>query len=156
MDKIAGTAGVRHWLESALGAGSAAVHNMPMPEPLAACDVMTFVVTRDPERAKAFYRDTLGLRFVADELPFAIVFDLNGIMLRIGVVENFTAAQHTVLGWKVADIAGAVRRLRDAGVEFQRYGFKDQDDSGIWSSPNGAKVAWFKDPDGNVLSLAEL
>jgi len=76
-------------------------------------------------------------------------------MLRIQKVEQLTPAQHTVLGWGVADIHATVKGLAGKGVAFERYGFLPQDDSGVWTSPVGAKIAWFKDPDGNTLSLTQ-
>ncbi len=114
-------------------------------------DPIAFVATVNAEAAIAFYRDVLGLAFVSDD-PFALVFDLNGTMLRIAKVESFTPAQHTVLGWQVDDIEATVRGLREKGVTFERYEQLEQDDMGIWTSP-GARIAWFKDPDGNTLSL---
>jgi catechol 2,3-dioxygenase-like lactoylglutathione lyase family enzyme len=117
--------------------------------------VIAFVATRDPERAKEFYRDTLGLRLVGEELPFALVFDLRGIMLRVTIVKDLKPAGYTILGWQVPDIAAGAKALQKAGVQFERYPGMDQDESGIWTSPSGAKVAWFKDPDGNTLSISE-
>jgi len=122
---------------------------------LAQQNILTFVATRDPDRAKTFYRDTLGLPLVCEELPFALVFDLNGIMLRVTIVEKLSPASYTVLGWQVTNIAGAVKTLRIAGVKFQHFAGMQQDELGIWTSPSGAKIAWFKDPDGNTLSLSQ-
>ena len=110
--------------------------------------------TPQPERAKAFYRDTMGLRLVSED-QFAIVFDANGTMLRVSVVPEMTPAKYTVLGWDVSDIAAIAKSLTDAGVEFQRYPWMTHDELGIWTSPSGAKVAWFQDPDGNILSITE-
>jgi catechol 2,3-dioxygenase-like lactoylglutathione lyase family enzyme len=117
---------------------------------------MAFAGVRDPERAKAFYRDTLGLQLVNEQLPFALVFDAQGIMLRVSIVEQVAAAPYTVLGWEVPDIAAAVKELGDAGVGFERFEGMKQDNLGVWKSPGGARVAWFKDPDGNLLSLTQL
>ncbi|MSV28652.1 MAG: VOC family protein [Bryobacterales bacterium] len=118
--------------------------------------IMAFVATRDSERAKTFYGDTLGLRLISDD-PFAVVFDANGTMLRVTKVREFTPFNFTVLGWEVPDIAAAVRRLGEAGVQFERYGsFMKQDELGIWDAPGGGRIAWFKDPDGNTLSLAQM
>ena len=117
--------------------------------------VIAFIATSDPDRAKKFYRDTLGLRLVSEELPFALVFDANGIMLRVTIVEKVKPAGYTVLGWQVPKIKPAAEALAKAGVVFERFPGMDQDDLGIWSSPSGAKVAWFKDPDGNTLSISE-
>ncbi len=118
-------------------------------------DVIAFVATSDPERAKKFYRDTLGLPLVSEELPFALVFDANGTMLRVTVVKDVHPAGYTVLGWKVGDIAAAAQALSKAGVHFERYPGMPQNELGIWASPGGAKVAWFKDPDGNTLSISQ-
>jgi catechol 2,3-dioxygenase-like lactoylglutathione lyase family enzyme len=115
---------------------------------------MAFVATRDPSRAKAFYKDTLGLRFVSED-PFAVVFDANGITLRVAIVQEIVVAPYTVLGWEVPDITAAAKDLAKAGVHFERFGMP-QDDLGIWTSPSGARVAWFKDPDGNLLSITQL
>jgi catechol 2,3-dioxygenase-like lactoylglutathione lyase family enzyme len=116
---------------------------------------MAFVGVRDPERAKTFYRDTLGLKLVNEQLPFALVFDAHGIMLRVSIVQEVAVAPYTVLGWEVPDIAAAVKELAGAGVEFERYAGMKQDKLGIWTSPSGARIAWFKDPDGNLLSLTQ-
>jgi catechol 2,3-dioxygenase-like lactoylglutathione lyase family enzyme len=117
--------------------------------------IMAFVGVRDPERAKTFYRDTLGLKLVNEQLPFALVFDAHGIMLRVSIVQEVAVAPYTVLGWEVPDIASAVKELLGAGVEFERYEKMKQDKLGIWTSPSGARIAWFKDPDGNLLSLTQ-
>jgi len=123
---------------------------------LASSSLVAFVGVCDPDRAKRFYRDTLGLRLVSEELPFALVFDVQGTMLRVTVVPEVKPAKFTVLGWKVPDIQAAVSSLEEEGVEFQRYAGLQQDGLGIWTSPNGARVAWFHDPDGNILSVTQL
>ncbi len=118
--------------------------------------LVAFAPTTDPAKARAFYEGVLGLRLVADEKPFALVFDANGTMLRVTTVHELKPDPFTVLGWNVADIEGTVDRLIGAGVVFNRYkGMNDDDTRGIWNSPSGARVAWFKDPDGNVLSVTE-
>src|SRR4051794_6638289 len=116
--------------------------------------IMAFVATQEPARALAFYRDSLGLPLSADE-PYALVFDAHGTMLRVSKVEEVVAAPYTVLGWQVDDIQAAVKGLAKRGIQFERYEGLTQDRAGIWTSPSGAKVAWFKDPDGNVLSLTQ-
>jgi catechol 2,3-dioxygenase-like lactoylglutathione lyase family enzyme len=119
-------------------------------------ELIAFAPTTDPARARAFYEGVLGLRLVADEKPFAMVFDADGTMLRVTAVHELKPDPFTVLGWHVPNIEQTVRRLVAAGVEFNRYqGVNDDDPHGIWDSPGGARVAWFKDPDGNVLSLTE-
>jgi len=117
--------------------------------------IMAFVATPDAARAKAFYHELLGLRLVSDE-QYALVFDAAGIMLRVQKVKEVRQAQYTALGWSVPDIAAKVAELEKAGVKFERYGLPGQDEKGIWTPPGSStKVAWFKDPDGNILSLTQ-
>jgi catechol 2,3-dioxygenase-like lactoylglutathione lyase family enzyme len=116
--------------------------------------IISFVATRNPASAVKFYAETLGLRLVSDD-PFAIVFDANGTMLRVQKVHELVPARHTVLGWEVADIRAKTRELMKRGVRFERYEGLAQDEAGVWTAPSGAKVAWFKDPDGNTLSLTQ-
>ena len=118
-------------------------------------DVIGFVPIVNVERAKRFYVGTLGLRLVGEELPFALVFDANGIMVRLAIVKELPPTPGTVLGWQVPDVEVVVKSLAAKGVSFERYGFLEQDAAGIWTAPNGAKIAWFKDPDGNTLGLSE-
>jgi len=116
--------------------------------------LIAFVATGRAGDALPFYRDVLGLRLVEDS-PFALVFEANGTMLRIQKLPAHTAAPFTVLGWQVGDIAAMVDGLTAKGVRFERYEQLPQDARGIWKTPDGAQVAWFKDPDGNVLSLTQ-
>jgi catechol 2,3-dioxygenase-like lactoylglutathione lyase family enzyme len=116
--------------------------------------IIAFAATTDAKRAKAFYQKTLGLRLVSED-PFAQVFDAGGTMLRVTPVETLAPAAYTILGWIVPDIAKAGRGLATRGVIFQRYEGLPQDDLGVWRAPGGAGIAWFKDPDGNTLSLTE-
>ncbi len=121
----------------------------------ASARTMSFVITRDRPRAVAFYTGVLGFRLTGED-DFAAVFDLNGTMMRMATVAEHVPADHTVLGWEVDDIEAAVRGLRDAGVTFKVYDGFGQDELGIWAAPaGGSRVAWFLDPDGNVLSLAQ-
>ena|SRR2546422_4622408 len=124
------------------------------PDMLGASDVIAFVATTDSAKAKAFYRDVLGLRFIADD-SFALVFDANGTMLRIQKVRESPRAPFTTLGWQVADIAATVGTLSKRGVVFERIPGIPQDAFGVWAAPGGDKVAWFKDPDGNILSVTQ-
>jgi catechol 2,3-dioxygenase-like lactoylglutathione lyase family enzyme len=128
---------------------------MSQPSRLGKYDVVGFVSIVNVERAKEFYRDTLGLTLLSEEPPFALVFDAHGIMLRLGMAKELPPAHGTVLGWRVPDIAAAVQELSEAGVRFERYPPMKQDELGVWTAPTGAKVAWFKDPDGNILSIGE-
>jgi catechol 2,3-dioxygenase-like lactoylglutathione lyase family enzyme len=109
---------------------------------------------KNSDGALAFYRDTLGLTFRHDD-GFALVFDMNGVMLRISRVQDFTPAQGTALGWASRDIRADVERLKEKGVAFEIFPNMGQDELGIATFSNGDKVAWFKDPDGNRLSLSE-
>lgn len=117
-------------------------------------ELVAFVATRDPSRAKKFYRDTLGLPLVSED-EFALVFDATGTMLRVTRVQELAAAKYTVLGWRVRNIVQTAKDLQTAHVILERYPGMHQDEVGIWNSPSGARVAWFKDPDGNTLSITQ-
>jgi len=117
--------------------------------------VVCFGATASPAKAKAFYGETLGLPLL-EESAFALVFDANGTTLRIQKVERVSVAGYTALGWEVPDIDAALGALARKGIRFERYEGLGQDAAGIWTSPSGARVAWFKDPDGSTLSLTEL
>ncbi len=114
-----------------------------------------FVPTIHPAKAKIFYRDILGLALLSED-GFALEFDANGTLLRVTIVNELAPQPFTVLGWNVEDIAVVIKNLNTKGVFCEKYSFMKQDASGIWTAPNGSKVAWFKDPDGNVLSLTEV
>ena|SRR5947209_2082946 len=116
--------------------------------------IMAFAATRDAAAAKAFYRDTLGLRLMSED-PFALAFDAHGTMLRVQIVQEVAEAKYTILGWAVPDIVATAKKLHEAGVKLERYEGLGQDKLGIWTSPSGAKVAWFKNPDGNILSITQ-
>ena len=116
--------------------------------------LMGFVATANTDQARAFYRDTLGLTLI-DEHAFALVFDSDGTTLRVQKVEQVAPIPYTALGWRVTDVHASVRALVERGVSFERFPGIDQDDDGVWITPDGIGVAWFKDPDGNLLSLSE-
>jgi catechol 2,3-dioxygenase-like lactoylglutathione lyase family enzyme len=128
---------------------------MTQPAGLAKYDIVAFVTIVDVERAKSFYRDTLGLTLLSEEPPFALAFDANGIMIRLGMGKELPKVPGTVLGWQVPDIASAIQELVDRGVAFERFPGMKQDELGVWTAPGGARVAWFRDPDGNILSLSQ-
>jgi catechol 2,3-dioxygenase-like lactoylglutathione lyase family enzyme len=117
--------------------------------------LMAFLATRDGGRARAFYETTLGFQVLSDD-GFALALDAGGTMVRIQKVASFEPHPFTALGWEVPDIDRAVDQLAAAGVVFARFAGVDQDERGIWRAPGGARVAWFKDPDGNTLSLTQL
>lgn len=116
--------------------------------------IVAFVATTNLRSAKRFYGDILGLR-LATENEFALVFDAHGTPLRVTVVPAVLAAEYTVIGWLVPDVRREAERLQDAGVALARYPGMDQDELGVWTAPGGAHVAWFKDPDGNTISISD-
>jgi predicted enzyme related to lactoylglutathione lyase len=116
--------------------------------------LIAFIPTKDATRARLFYEEQLGLRFVSDD-SFAVVMDANGIMVRVVRVGEFTPASFTILGWQVEDIHRTVAEMTGKGSQFKRYPFLEQGEDGVWTAPGGAKVAWFSDPDGNILSLSQ-
>jgi predicted enzyme related to lactoylglutathione lyase len=124
---------------------------------LGSSPIVAFVPSRSPKKARSFYERTLGLGFTSDD-QFASVFNANGVMVRVvdvSTVQGFKPFPFTILGWSVDDIDKTVKGLQKKGVKFERYPGMDQDQLGIWASPSGARIAWFKDPDGNVLSLSQ-
>ena len=121
---------------------------------LALKDLKAFDPTVMPDKAKSFYRDILGLKFLSQD-NFAIEFDSNETSLRVISVQKFNPQPFTVLGWNVGDISETIKLLNGKGVFCEKYNFLEQDDQGVWTAPGGSKVAWFKDPDGNILSLTE-
>ena len=122
---------------------------------LKSSNTTVFLATSDADAARAFYEGALGLVLTADE-PFALVYTLAGTELRLSKVPNHTPLPFTVLDWQVPDILAAHDVLADRGIEFSIFDGMGQDERGIWQSPDGgAKILWFKDPDGNVLSVSE-
>ena len=119
---------------------------------LNASRLVCFVATADADRARAFYRDALGLALIEDN-GFSLLFDANGTQLRIQRVAEVAPHPYTALGWEVDDIAASVRALAARGVAMARFPGLPQDADGLWSAPDGTRVAWFHDPDGNTLSL---
>jgi predicted enzyme related to lactoylglutathione lyase len=118
---------------------------------------IAFIPTAKPDAARAFYENILGLTFESAD-PFATVYRIGsapGQMLRVVRTPDFAPVPYTIFGWQVDDIATNIKELSAKGVEFLRYGFFEQDELGVWTAPGGAKVAWFKDPDGNTLSLSQ-
>jgi catechol 2,3-dioxygenase-like lactoylglutathione lyase family enzyme len=124
---------------------------------LGTADIVAFVPTKNPDKARQFYEKTLGLKFIADD-KFALVFESKRVMIRVVDISGFRdykPPQFTVLGWDVDDIGKTVGGLQERGVKFERYPGLEQDALGVWTAPGNAKVAWFKDPDGNTLSLSQ-
>jgi catechol 2,3-dioxygenase-like lactoylglutathione lyase family enzyme len=122
---------------------------------LASSDLVAFVTVADPIAARAFYEDTLQLH-LKDESSFALVFEANGTTLRVAITAGAVPQPYTVVGWTVADIRGAIEALAAAGTTLERFEGLDLDERGVWTTPGGDQVAWFKDPHGNLLSLTEL
>ncbi|MGA7915679.1 MAG: VOC family protein [Candidatus Acidiferrales bacterium] len=121
---------------------------------LASSKIIGFVPTRDSKQAREFYEGKLGFQFVSDD-PFALVMMAGDTMIRIAKAKDFTPAPYTVMGWEAQDIEALVRWLTARRVVFEKYPFIQDQELGIWSAPGGDKVAWFKDPDGNVLSVSQ-
>ena len=122
---------------------------------LSTTNIVAFVPTTDFEKSRSFYEGVLGLRFVKND-GFAMILDANGIMVRVSKVPpDFKPLPFTILGWQVSEIESVVPALQKRGVAFERFSFFEQDALGIWTAPSGDKVAWFKDPDGNVLSVSQ-
>ena len=117
-------------------------------------NVIAFVPTKDRATARAFYGETLGLALQGED-EFALTYTAGGTTLRITEVPNFEPLPFTLVGWLVDDIAAAVQTLSGNGVAFEYFDGMPQDKYGIWSTPDGARVAWFKDPDGNMLSVTQ-
>ena len=121
---------------------------------LASSKIIGFVPTKDSTKARDFYEHKLGFQFVSDD-PFALVMKAGDNNIRIAKSKDFTPAAYTVLGWEVQDIKTMISWLKQRGVAFEKYPFVQDQELGIWTTPNGDKVAWFKDPDGNVLSVSQ-
>lgn len=116
--------------------------------------LVAFAATVDSAKSRAFYEGVLGLTIVHED-EYASVYDAHGVELRIQKVRTLTPQQHTQLGWSVSSIDQVLQALRDRGVIFEKYPFLEQDPNGVWTSPSGGKIAWFKDPDGNLLSVTQ-
>src|SRR5579872_442644 len=141
-----------------LGSGDGLADNHRMAadsSPLRSGKIIAFVGVADLDRAETFYRDTLGLSLEREDRPFALIFDVQGTMLRVTGVGEVKPVPYTVLGWEVPDIRATVQALQTRGVTTERYKGLQQDELGIWRSPSGGQVAWFKDPDGNTLSVTQ-
>jgi catechol 2,3-dioxygenase-like lactoylglutathione lyase family enzyme len=113
-----------------------------------------FLATTDYDKAREFYEGKLGFKFISLD-QYALVMQVGGHSIRISKAPNFTPRQGTVLGWEVPDIEVAVRWLRERGVATEKYPFVQDQELGIWTAPGGTKVAWFKDSDGNILSVSQ-
>jgi len=121
---------------------------------LAAGKIVGFVPTKDYDQARAFYEGKLGFEFVSLD-QFALVMRAGDHKIRIAKVPNFTPLQGTILGWEVDNIEAVASWLRERGVATEKFPFVQDRELGIWTTPEGDKVAWFKDPDSNVLSVAQ-
>ena len=117
--------------------------------------IVAFAPAREAERAKHFYSEVLGLRLVSED-QWALQYDANGVTLRLQLANRFMPQPFTVLGWNVEDVSATMAELKGRGVVFERFGFVQQDANGVWTTPDGSKVAWFKDSEGNLLSVTEL
>lgn len=118
---------------------------------LSSCKLMGFLTTRDYDRAKKFFVDVLGFKFVSHD-QFALVVETDNNMIRIVEIKEAVPAPYTVLGWEVQSIDEVAGWLQQRGVVFEKYPWMQEQ---IWTAPGGDRVAWFKDPDGNVLSISQ-
>jgi catechol 2,3-dioxygenase-like lactoylglutathione lyase family enzyme len=121
---------------------------------LSSYSLIGFLLTKDYDKARAFFEAKLGFQFVSVD-QYALAMRAGAHMIRISKVSDFTPARNTVLGWEVQDIETVVSWLKQRGVTFEKYPFIQDPEIGIWTAPSGDQVAWFKDPDGNVLSVSE-
>jgi catechol 2,3-dioxygenase-like lactoylglutathione lyase family enzyme len=119
-----------------------------------AAKLQTIVWTSRKDEAARFYSDVLGLT-LKGESHGALVYDVTGAELRVSPVPSTTPSPHTVLGFSVEDLAEVVSTLAARGVLFERFPAFRHDENGVWVAPDGAKVAWFRDPDGNLLSAVQ-
>lgn len=115
---------------------------------------VAFIPCRDPARVRAFYEETLGLELMAED-EFALTFDAGGTPVRLTRVAGHQPPPYTVLGWEVEDLDEAAAELGKRGIEMARFAGLEQDERGVWTAPAGSRVVWFRDPDGNVLSITE-
>lgn len=124
-------------------------------EELSDQNTMTFIQTAKHQEALDFYQDVLGLPMI-DDAGHAFIFRAHNTELLLTKVKKFEATNYTVFGWKVNDINEIIKTLTDAGVQFIQFKHLKQTPEGIWKAQNGSQIAWFKDPDGNVLSIAQI
>jgi catechol 2,3-dioxygenase-like lactoylglutathione lyase family enzyme len=117
--------------------------------------ITAFLATTNGARCRRFYERVLGLRLKGED-EFALAFDVGGVELRIQKVKAFQPHEFTALGWRVPNVHNTLTELAKRGLSVERYPFLEQDGAGVWQAPSGARVAWFKDPDGNLLSITEL
>lgn len=123
--------------------------------PLRNQTTVSFLATENATRSRDFFENVIGLEFI-EETQFALVFSTGNSQLRIQKVDQLYSPPYTSMGWQVGEIETVVSNLVARGVFFEMLSGIDQDDNGIWTSPSGAKIAWFKDPDGNMLSLTQV
>ncbi len=121
---------------------------------LSACKLIAFIPTANRQRAREFYKMVLGLRLVSED-EHALMFDVAGTFLRVVNLPRGFPTGYTQAGWKVPNISAVVDELSQRGVTFERYPGFQLDDQGIWTAGDGSRFAWFKDPDGNILSLTQ-
>lgn len=121
---------------------------------LAKSKMVGFVPTKDYVAARGFYEGKLGFAFASQD-QFALVVRAGEHNIRIAKVPNFAPLQGTILGWEVEKIEEVAAWLRDRGVPMEKFPFVQDKELGIWTTPNGDKVAWFKDSDGNILSISQ-
>ena len=112
------------------------------------------ICTTRLEDAEKFYRDLLGLE-LKKKSEGALVFDVGGSDLRVSPVPSLTPSEHTVMGFAVSDVSSVVAELTQSGLRFERFDGFPHGPDGILKTPDGSRVAWFRDPDGNLLSVVQ-
>ena len=126
-----------------------------MEDMLITGQLVSFVPSTDLDVSEMFYVDTLKFRKLGRDAFVLVIDGGGGAPVRITLVQSREETGYTALGWRVPDLDATVDRLRDKGVDFTRYNRMDQDEHDAWTAPDGVRVAWFRDPHGNVLSLMQ-
>jgi catechol 2,3-dioxygenase-like lactoylglutathione lyase family enzyme len=116
--------------------------------------LQVIICTSKIQPAEQFYGGVLGLPLQARSQG-ALVYDVGGTSVRVSPVPSTRPSEHTVLGFAVPDIASAIAVLQGRGVTFERFPGFSHDQSGVVCAPDGSRVAWFRDPDGNLLSVVQ-
>jgi catechol 2,3-dioxygenase-like lactoylglutathione lyase family enzyme len=121
---------------------------------LADSQLQTIVWTSRIPEAEKFYSEVLGLPLKARSHG-ALVYSVGGSDLRVSPVPATQPSAHTVVGFAIADIRTAVDTLAARGIILERFAAFPHDPQGVLTTPDGAQVAWFRDPDGNLLSIVQ-
>ncbi|NKC01482.1 MAG: VOC family protein [Pseudomonadales bacterium] len=121
---------------------------------LANAELQTLALTADIPTAITFYEEVLGLSLKANS-DGAAVFDVGGRDLRVSPVAETSPTEHTVFGFAVADVQGVAEELSSKGVPLVEFQGFPHDQNGLVATPDGSRVCWFRDPDGNLISVVQ-